>query len=97
MGSIIDQLEGKEAAPVAQAIPVRCRMCGRDNVPMQYCRHVRWTFDQGDPLEFTRFALETSPYTHRSGLDVTHIPPAWWHEKETWTSPPRAKFLSSRA
>ena len=84
MGTILDQLEGKDPAPPVTVNPVRCRMCGRDNAPMQYCRHVRWTFDQGDPLEFTRFALETSPYTERRGFEVAHIPPAWWHENGGW-------------
>ena len=52
MGKIGEQLETTDAAPV------RCLICGSMNEPMRYCRHVRWTFDQGDPLDFARFAIE---------------------------------------
>ena len=79
MGSILDQ-----ASDPIPAKPVRCRICGRDNLPMQYCRHVRWTFDQGDPIDFTRFALETSPYTHGRGFDVKEIPSSWWAMNGEW-------------
>jgi len=64
--------------------PVRCPICGRANAPMQYCRHVRWTFDQGDPLEFARFALVTSPYTHARGYKIDDIGGVWWNEHGQW-------------
>ena len=79
MGSILEQVDGAEPAK-----RVRCRVCGRDNQPMQYCRHVRWTFDQGDPIDFTRFALETSPYTHGRGFATKDIPAIWWAENGEW-------------
>lgn len=76
MGSIGDQLEGRDAEAV------RCPVCGSGNLPMRYCRHVRWTFDQGGPLEFARFALETSPYLNARGLGARDIANAWWAEHE---------------
>ena len=63
MGNIIQQLGGTDAP-----ITVRCTICAQDNVPGRLCRHVRWTFDQGDPLDFARFALETSPYVQARGF-----------------------------
>ncbi len=79
MGTIISQPGGAEAGT-----PVRCPICAQPNEPMRYCRHVRWTFDQGGPLEFARFALETSPYTHARGHSSRDIPKAWWEEKGDW-------------
>ncbi len=79
MGNLVEQVGGTSAPK-----PVRCRICGRDNLPMQYCRHVRWTFDQGDPIDFTRFALETSPYTHRRGFKSNEIPANWWAMNGEW-------------
>jgi hypothetical protein len=60
------------------ATPVRCPVCGALNKCLNYCRHVRWTFDQGDPLEFAHFALETSPYNGTRGYTVRDIPKDWW-------------------
>jgi hypothetical protein len=82
MGEILRQLDGGAGARVA----VRCPMCGAENVPMRYCRHVRWTFDQGDPLDFARFAIETSPYTHRRGVRTSDIPATWWIEHGEWVA-----------
>jgi hypothetical protein len=65
-------------AEAVDATPVRCVLCGQSNLPMRYCRHVRWTFDQGDPIDFARFALETSPYVPGRGANVREIPPQWW-------------------
>ena len=81
MGTIVDQVEGTERADDA---PVRCPICGVENVRMRYCRHVRWTFDQGDPLAFARFALETSAYRHPRGYTVRDLPEAWWRAHEEW-------------
>jgi hypothetical protein len=79
MGTIADQLEGHEAGA-----GVRCPICGAANRAMQYCRHVRWTFDQGGPVEFARFAVETSAYRHPRGYKSCDIPGAWWREHDEW-------------
>ncbi len=71
MGNIVDQVEGPEQQP--RDTPVRCPICGRDNQPGAHCPHVRWTFDQGDPLDFARFAMETSRYRHPKGLGARSI------------------------
>ena len=47
-------------------------------------RHVRWTFDQGGPLDFAHFALETSPYVRARGASVRDIPKQWWDEHTDW-------------
>lgn len=82
MGNIIDQLEGKDAPPPSEG--VRCPLCGVHNAPLRYCPHVRWTFDQGDPLDFTRFALETSPYIRAAGGRTSEIPQQWWLDHGDW-------------
>lgn len=64
--------------------PVRCPICGTLNETMKYCRHVRWTFDQGDPLDFAHFALETSPYIRARGHTVRDIPTVWWDARAAW-------------
>ncbi|MBI5289444.1 MAG: hypothetical protein HY873_10790 [Chloroflexi bacterium] len=79
MGTIISQHDGAEAGA-----PVRCPICAQPNEAMRYCRHVRWTFDQGGPLEFARFAVETSPYVSARGHSAREIPKAWWEEKGDW-------------
>jgi len=79
MGTTIDQVEGK--GPL-QA--VRCPICGRENSPRNECRHVRWTFDRGDPLDFAMFALEASPYVRGRGHQPTDIPKAWWQAHGDW-------------
>ena len=62
----------------------RCPICGAHNGELKYCRHVRWTFDQGDPIEFTRFAIEMSPYVKARGHSAKEIPAAWWQEHGDW-------------
>jgi len=79
MGTIISQYDGAEAGA-----PVRCPICAQPNEHMRYCRHVRWTFDQGGPLELARFSLETSPYITARGHSSREIPKAWWDEKAEW-------------
>lgn len=79
MGRIIDQVEGRDTAS-----GVRCPICGQENRPDQHCRHVRWTFEQGDPLRFARFALEQSPYVFGLGHKPAEIPRAWWLEHGDW-------------
>ena len=79
MGTLIRQQNGAETGD-----PVRCPICAHPNEPMRYCRHVRWTFDQGGPIEFARFALETSPYVQARGGKPRDIPKNWWDEKGPW-------------
>jgi hypothetical protein len=64
--------------------PVRCGICGAMNEPMNYCRHVRWTFEQGDPLDFARFAIETSPYVTARGHKASEITKKWWTMNGPW-------------
>ena len=64
--------------------PVRCPICAHPNEPMRFCRHVRWTFDQGDPIEFARFALETSPYVHARGHSAREIGSLWLQQNGEW-------------
>lgn len=78
MGNIIQQVEGRAA------VDVRCTICAQDNSPGRLCKHVRWTFDQGDPLDFARFALETSPYVQARGHHAGEIPEFWWNENGQW-------------
>jgi hypothetical protein len=79
MGTILDQVEGKEAAA-----PERCPLCGRANTASEHCRHVRWAFEQGDPLAFAKFALESSPYVRGRGHKPSDIPAAWWLAHGEW-------------
>jgi hypothetical protein len=72
----------REATP-ADA-PVRCPICARPNQAMDLCRHVRWTFDQGGPLDFAYFALETSPYVHARGHSARDIGTAWLEAHGDW-------------
>ena len=67
-----------------EAPPVRCPICGAMNQPMRYCRHVRWTFDQGDPIDFARFAVETSPYVTARRGKASDLTPAWWTMNGEW-------------
>jgi hypothetical protein len=78
MPDMSDAAEGHEQQPV------RCPICGADNLPMQYCRHVRWTFDQGGPLDFAHFAMETSPYVTARGRSARDIPKPWWDAHADW-------------
>jgi hypothetical protein len=77
MGTLLnDEVEARQ--------PVRCPICAHRNEAMNLCRHVRWTFDQGDPLDFARFALETSPYSQARGHKAGDIPKHWWMEHGEW-------------
>ena len=75
MGTIVDQMEGPSSDGET---PVRCPLCGRGNTTTDRCRHVRWTFAQGDPLDFARHALEASPFTSGRGYSIVEIPAQWW-------------------
>jgi hypothetical protein len=79
MSSIVKETNGQGAAEA-----VRCPICGQGDMATRHCRHVRWTFDQGDPLEFARFAMETSPYTHARGFSLRDIPRIWWVTNGAW-------------
>jgi hypothetical protein len=79
MGNIVKTTEDRKPAPT-----VRCPICAHPNAVGAYCRHVRWTFDQGDPIDFARFAMETSPYTHARGFTLRDIPEFWWDEYIEW-------------
>jgi hypothetical protein len=79
MGKIIQATEDRPAAT-----PIRCPICAHGNVPGAQCRHVRWTFDQGDPMDFVRFAMETSPYTSARGFNLRDISQFWWDENIEW-------------
>ncbi len=81
MGTILDQLEGREPG-VTTVVP--CPICGAANSAGAYCRHVRWTFDQGGPVDFARFAVETSAYRHPRGYKSCDIPSTWWGAQEEW-------------
>lgn len=81
MGRILDQVEGRDGSPPDG---VRCPLCGQQNAAMRFCPHVRWTFDQGDPLEFARFAVETSPYVRARGGRPFEITEEWWLAHGEW-------------
>lgn len=72
--------------PETQTLPaeVRCTICGELNARMRYCSHVRWTFDQGQPLDFAHFAIETSRYVQARGFDASTISDAWWKAHAEW-------------
>lgn len=79
MGTLTDQINGASGSGA-----VTCRFCLRENTTGAYCKHVRWTFDQGDPIDFARFALETSPYVRARGRKPSEIPEFWWNERGEW-------------
>jgi hypothetical protein len=83
MGSIIDQINGNEP-PAGRATPARCPICGRGNAPGDHCRHVRWAFEQGDPLDFVKYAMQASPYVRGRGHRWTEIPKQWWLAHADW-------------
>ncbi len=63
---------------------VQCPICGIYlNLPREH-HHVRWTFEQGDPLAFARSALKTSPYLASVGGRPGQIPQSWWEENGQW-------------
>lgn len=78
MGAIVTEGERPAGAPV------RCPICAQPNDAHRLCRHVRWTFDQGGPLDFAHYALETSPYVSARGHKPTEIPKVWWQRKAEW-------------
>jgi hypothetical protein len=73
-----------EEAPPVPAGPVRCPFCAHPNEPGRMCRHVRWTFEQGGPIEFACFAIETSPYTQARGHSAREINSFWLQERGEW-------------
>lgn len=79
MGTILDQLEGPDGNANSDEQPVRCPFCGRGNISTRRCRHVRWTFDLGGPIEFAQHAVEVSPYTSGRGYSLAEIPDPWWN------------------
>jgi hypothetical protein len=80
MAGIIDRATGASRIETA----VRCPYCAVEVTASHHCKHVRWTFDQGDPLDFTRFAMETSPYVRARGRKVSDISSYWWDEHGQW-------------
>jgi hypothetical protein len=74
----------QQAAGREPQVPVICPMCAQPNTGARFCRHVRWTFDQGGPIEFARFALETSPYVRARGHSARSIGGAWMEEHGEW-------------
>lgn len=56
----------------------RCPICGHAAQSEWLCKHVRWTFDQGDPMDFARHVVKSSPYTAGCGLRPSDVNPAWW-------------------
>ncbi len=79
MGKINDQMQTHEARE-----PIRCPFCGAAITLQSRCRHVRWTFDQGGPLEFAQFALETSPYIAARGYSLLDTSRLWWERRAEW-------------
>ena len=74
---------GEEEAPAHEG-PVSCPFCAQLNEAGRHCRHVRWTFDQGGPIEFACFAIETSPYTQARGHSAREITESWLQENGEW-------------
>lgn len=72
----------REATP-ADA-PVLCPICSQPNQASRLCRHVRWTFDLGSPVDFACFALETSPYVRARGHSGANIGTAWLDQHGDW-------------
>lgn len=79
MDNMVKNMDDAAASPGA-----RCPVCAHPNTQAQHCRHVRWTFDQGDPIDFARFAMETSPYTQARGFALRDISQFWWDENIEW-------------
>jgi hypothetical protein len=77
-------LTHEQEQETAAAGPVRCPFCAAPNQPGSHCRHVRWTFDQGNPIDFACFALETSPYVQARGHSAREISSLWLEEKGEW-------------
>lgn len=82
MGTILDQVEGSSHKEPVHG--ERCPVCGRENARQNHCRHVRWTLEQGDPLDFAKYALQSSPYVRGRGHAPSDIPQAWWLAHGDW-------------
>ena len=78
--------EGSGGSTGEPSDPVRCPICATPNEPMRYCRHVRWTFDQGGPLDLAHLAVETSPYIAARLQGAGGIPRAWWEAHGEWVA-----------
>ena len=76
MGTILDQMEGRDAR-IATQEGVRCPFCGAPNTANGQCRHVRWTFERGGPLDFARYLLGASPLTARLGRSAGEVSSQW--------------------
>ena len=66
------------------SVDVRCPRCGQGVEGKAGCRHLRWTPDRGGPVEFTKYVLETSPYTEGRGFHAGSIPSTWWEPRLDW-------------
>jgi hypothetical protein len=75
-------LTGRLAAIERPGVP--CPICGTPNKTGITCPHQRWTFNRGGPLDFARFALETSPYIRNGGHDARQITTAWLEAHGDW-------------
>lgn len=64
---------------------VSCPICGiHYAAAADHSLHVRWTFEQGNPIDFARFALTASPYVRGIGARPTDIPADWWEQHGEW-------------
>ncbi len=64
---------------------VHCPICGIFYPQAaDHSRHIRWTFEQGNPIEFARFAMTASPYVRGIGARLTDIPAGWWEQRGEW-------------
>jgi hypothetical protein len=51
---------------------------------MRYCRHVRWTFDQGGSGRVRALRARNDPYVWARGFKSGDIPNFWWNEHGDW-------------
>ncbi len=64
---------------------VHCPICGISYPQAaDHSRHIRWTFQQGDPIDFARFAMTASPYVRGIGARVADVPAEWWQQHGEW-------------
>lgn len=64
---------------------VFCPICGISYArPDDHSRHIRWTFEQGNPIDFAHFAMRASPYVQGIGARPTDIPAQWWEDHGEW-------------
>lgn len=73
-----------DPASAADGPAVRCPICAEPNGARFRCRHVRWTFDRGGPLDFVRSVLESSPYISGRGHKASEISSAWLEAHGEW-------------